>query len=146
MQQLLSTRSQQFASMSRWLYFFPHSYVLILKVRESLLKSLKISLKAIVKSILRCQKTINSLKNYFWEKQLCKEWFAHVIARYNNNTHLFSLLLVNKFESFLLYLTYKTQCKRFFVYCLQFWIRLGQCSNYVITVFFFKFKQSLKQH
>ena len=52
------------------LYFFPHSYVFILKLRESWLKLL--TLKRIVKSILRCRKTINSPKNYFWRK-LCKE-------------------------------------------------------------------------
>ena len=43
-----------------------------------------------------------------WEKQLGKEW-SHAIARTargdpsdNNNTHLFSLLSVNKLKSFLL--------------------------------------------
>ena len=35
--------------------FLPHSYVFVLKLRESLLK--------IVKSILRCRKTINSREN-----------------------------------------------------------------------------------
>ena len=56
----------------------------------------KITLKKIEKSILRCRKTINSLNNYFWEKQLCKEWSGHPIVRTaraddsnNNKTHLF---------------------------------------------------------
>ena len=52
--------------------------------------------------------SIDSPKNSFWKKQLCKEWFAHVIARTartddnNNNTHLFSLLSIIKFNRFLL--------------------------------------------
>ena len=41
--------------------FLPHSYVFVLKLKESLLKSL--TLKKMVKSILRCRKTINSPKN-----------------------------------------------------------------------------------
>ena len=94
--------------------FLPHSYVFVLKLRESLIKPLKITVKKILKSILRYRKTIDSPKNYFWKKQLCKEWFAHVIARTaraddnNNNTHLFSLLTISKFKSFLLNLSYRT--------------------------------------
>ena len=66
----------------------------------------QLTFKKIVKSMLRRQKTINSLKNYFQTKWLCKEWFAHVIACTgcaddNNNTHLFSLISVNKQKSFL---------------------------------------------
>ena len=37
--------------------FVPHSYVFALKLRETLLKSLKITLKKMVKYKLRCQKT-----------------------------------------------------------------------------------------
>ena len=53
MQQLTSifiivARSKQDASMSTWLYFIPHSYVFVLKLRESFLKSLKITFKKIV--------------------------------------------------------------------------------------------------
>ena len=61
--------------------FLPLSYVFALKLRESLLKSLKITLEKIVKSILRCRKTIiNSPKNSFWKKQLCKERVQQVAA------------------------------------------------------------------
>ena len=75
----------------------------------------KVYSKMIVKYIFRCRTTINSPKNCYWEKKLCKEW-SHAIARTargdvnnnnnnknnNNNTHLFSLLSVNKFKRFLL--------------------------------------------
>ena len=94
--------------------FLPHSYVFVLKLRESLIKLLKITVKKILKSILRCRKSIDSPKNSFWKKQLCKEWFAHVIARTartddnNNNTHLLTLLSIIKFKSFLLNVRYKT--------------------------------------
>ena len=92
--------------------FLPHSSVFVLKLRESLLKSFEITFKKIVKSILRCQKTIDSPKNSFWKNWLCKEWFAHAIActarADDNNSHLFSLLSVNKFKSFLLNLPNKT--------------------------------------
>ena len=97
-----------------YINFLPHCYVFVEKMSEILLKSLKITLKKIVKSILWCRKTINSPKNSFWKKKLCKELFAHAIARTaraddnNNNTHLFPLLSVNKFKSFLLNLRYKT--------------------------------------
>ena len=37
--------SKQYASMCTWLYFLPHSSVFVLKLRESLLKSLKITFK-----------------------------------------------------------------------------------------------------
>ena len=43
--------------------FSPHIYAFVLKLRESLLKSLKITLKKMVKFILRFRKTINSPKN-----------------------------------------------------------------------------------
>ena len=46
---------------SKWLrdyIFLQHSYVFVLKVRESLTKLLKIAVKKIVKSILRVRKTI----------------------------------------------------------------------------------------
>ena len=111
-----SVHSKQYASMSTWVRFLPHSYVFVLKLRESLIKSLKITVKKTLKSILRSRKSIDSPKNYFWKKQLCKEWFALVIARTactddnnnNNNTHLFSLLSTIKFKSFLLNFRYKT--------------------------------------
>ena len=38
--------------------FLSHNYVFVLKLRESLLKSLKIAIKKIVKYILRYRKTI----------------------------------------------------------------------------------------
>ena len=53
--------------MSVWLYFLPHSYVFVLKLRESLLKSLKITSKKIVKFVLSFRETINSPKNSFWK-------------------------------------------------------------------------------
>ena len=43
------------------------SWVFVLKLRERLVKSLKITFKKVVKSILRCRKTISSLKKY-WKK------------------------------------------------------------------------------
>ena len=66
------------------------------KLGESLLKSLKITLKNIVKSILRGRKTAGKLpKNslILWEKQLSKEWFANIIAcpaltNDNNNNNI----------------------------------------------------------
>ena len=48
--------------------FLPQSYVFVLKLRESLTKSLMITLKKTVKSILRCRKTINSPNNSFRKK------------------------------------------------------------------------------
>ena len=45
--------------------FLPQSYVFVLKLRERLTKSLMITLKKTVKSILRCRKTINSPNNSF---------------------------------------------------------------------------------
>ena len=53
--------------MSAWLYFLPHSYVFVLKLRESLLKSLKITSKKIVKFVLSFRETINSPKNSYWK-------------------------------------------------------------------------------
>ena len=91
-----STRSKQYASMFMWL-FLPYSCVFYLwKLGESLLKSLKITLKNIVKSILRGRKTAGKLpKNslILWEKQLSKEWFANIIAcpaltNDNNNNNI----------------------------------------------------------
>ena len=98
--------------LSTWEVFLLRSYVFVLNLTESLLKSVKIALKKIVKSILRNRKTINSSKNSFGKKWHCKEWFAHAIActaradDNNNNTHLFPLLSVNKFKRFLLHLRY----------------------------------------
>ena len=43
--------------------FWPRSYVFVLNLTESLLKSVKIAFKAIVKSLSRCRKTINLSKN-----------------------------------------------------------------------------------
>ena len=53
-----------------YIIFLPQSYVFTLKLTGSLLKSFKKTPKKIVKSILRCQKTTNSSKIYFREKQL----------------------------------------------------------------------------
>ena len=64
--------------------------------------------KMIVKSIfIGAGKLLIHRKIVIERKQLCKEW-SHAIARTargddnNNNTHLFSLLSVNKFKRFLL--------------------------------------------
>ena len=64
--------------------------------------------KMIVKSIFRCRKLLIHRKIVIERKQLCKEW-VHALARTargddnnNSNTHLFSLLSVNKFKRFLL--------------------------------------------
>ena len=49
------------------------------------------------------------------QQQLCKEWFAHAIARTaradenDNYTRFFSLLSVSKFQSFILNLRHKTR-------------------------------------
>ena len=79
--------------------FLPYSYVFVLKLRGSLLNSLKITFRKIVKSILRCRKDINSQKNSFWKKTFAKnELHINAIARTargddsNNNTHLFPLI------------------------------------------------------
>ena len=48
--------------------FLPRSYVFVWNLTESLLKSVKIAFKKIVKSILRCRKTIYSSKNSFGKK------------------------------------------------------------------------------
>ena len=65
--------------------------------------------KMIVKSIFRCRKTINSPKNCYWEKTTLQRMISrhspHSSRRWQqqlNNTHLFSLLSVNKFKRFLL--------------------------------------------
>ena len=50
--------------------FLPLSYVFALKLRESLLKSLKITLKKMVNPILRCQKTVHA---HFTQKLFLKE-------------------------------------------------------------------------
>ena len=91
--------------MSAWLYFLPHSYVFVLKLRESLLKSLKITSKKIVKFVLSFREKINSPKNSFW-KNFAKNDFHKTQPAYLeemttttcNNTHLFSLLSVDKFK------------------------------------------------
>ena len=118
------------------------NYIFVLKLRESLIKSLKITVKKIIKSSFKRQKTINSPKNSFWKKQLCKEWFARAIAHpacaddNNNNSHLFSLLSVSKFKSFHLNLRYKTHGQRFIMYC---WVmhalgrRLRRIANFKRT-------------
>ena len=49
--------------------FLPLSYVFALKLRESLLKSLKITLKKMVKSKLRCRKTVQSFTEKFFSKE-----------------------------------------------------------------------------
>ena len=54
--------------LSTWEVFLLRSYVFVLNLTESLLKSVKIALKKIVKSILRNRKTINSSKNSFGKK------------------------------------------------------------------------------
>ena len=54
------------------LFFLQHSYVPVLKVRESLTKLLKIAVKKIVKSILRVRKTSNSPKNSFERNNFAK--------------------------------------------------------------------------
>ena len=73
----------------------PHSYVFVLKLRDSLLKSLKIILKKMAKSKIEVPENCSVIhrKNSIWKKKLCK----HAVARTaraddNNNTHLFSLL------------------------------------------------------
>ena len=84
-----------------------------------------------------CKICFEVLENYYhWKvflrETLFKEWSATTIAHRgdnncNNNTHLFSLLSVDKFKSFLLnYVKYKTNGKRFIVYC---WVMdaLGRC-------------------
>ena len=45
------------------IFFLQHSYVFVLKVRESLIKQLKITVKKIFESTLRVRKTSNSPKN-----------------------------------------------------------------------------------
>ena len=69
----------------------------------------KVYSKMIVKSIFRCRKTINSPKNCYWEKTTLQRMISrhspHSSQKWQqqlNNTHLFSLLSVNKFKRFLL--------------------------------------------
>ena len=50
------------------IFYLKHSYVFVLKVRESLIKQLKITVKKIFESTLRVRKTSNSPKNSFWKK------------------------------------------------------------------------------
>ena len=90
--------------MFTWIYFFPHSFKSLCFYPETE----KVYSKMIVKSIFRCGKTINSPKIETDRKQLCKEW-SHAKSRTargddnnNSNTHLFSLLSVNKFKRSLL--------------------------------------------
>ena len=85
--------------------------------------------------MLGYRKTINSQKNSSREKDFCKEWFAHAIARTaraddnNNNTHLISLVLVKKFKSFLLNLGYEIHGQRFIAYALALGDVLGGWSQ-----------------
>ena len=66
--------------MSAWLYFLPHSYLFVLKLRESLLKSLKITSKEIVKLILSlgwidpCKLHVLSKPNHSHSKTLRTFW------------------------------------------------------------------------
>ena len=59
-------------------------------------------------SALQTSQVLNISTYALLKHELIKEWFAHAIARTargndnNNNTHLFSLLSVNKFKRFLL--------------------------------------------
>ena len=48
--------------------FLPLSYVFALKLRGSLLKSLKITLKKMVNSILRCRKTVQFHRKIIFER------------------------------------------------------------------------------
>ena len=74
----------------------------------------KLNRREVVMIVKSIGKLLIHQKNFFWKKQLSKEWFARAITRTaraddnNNNTHLFPLLSVNKFKSFLLNLRYKT--------------------------------------
>ena len=108
-----NARSKQYASVSTWLcIFFTSQLFFFLETEKKFTQVAYDNYKKIVKSILRCRKTINSPKNYFWERQICKEWSAHAIAGTvrgddKNNTHLFSLLSVNKLERFSFKLPYK---------------------------------------
>ena len=69
----------------------------------------KVYSKKISKSISRRCKTINSLKNYFSEKQLCKEWSAQAQLgddnNNTNNTYFLSLLSIKKIQKFFSYIT-----------------------------------------
>ena len=79
----------------------------------------KVYSKKISKSISRRRKTINSLKNYFSDKKLCKEWSAQAQLgddNNNNNTYFLSLLSIKKIQKFFLKLPYNTHGKRFIVY------------------------------
>ena len=103
-----STRQSYLATL-----FLPHSCVFALKLRE-------ITLKKIVKSILRCRKTEGNI----FARMICTRHSRHNSRRgnnsnNNNNTHLFSLLSVNKFKSFLLNVCHKTHGYCFIVY---FWV------------------------
>ena len=100
--------------MSTWVRFFTSQLCFSLETGRKFNQVAYDNSQMILKSILRCRKTINSPKNYFLKKQLCKEWFANVIARTaraddnNDNTHLFSLLSIRKLKNFLLNLRYET--------------------------------------
>ena len=121
------------------IYIYQITDVFVLKLRERLLKSVKITLKKIVKSILRCQKAINFTEKFF-SKELCKEWFAHTTARIaspddnnNNNTHLFFLLSVKKFKSFLLNLGYKTHVNASLC-TVELWMHLGDVLEGLLSL------------
>ena len=69
----------------------------------------KVYSKKISKSISRRCKTINSPKNYFSDKQLCKEWSAQAQLgddnNNTNNTYFLSLLSIKKIQKFFSYIT-----------------------------------------
>ena len=91
----------------------------------------KVYSKMIVKSIFRCRKTINSPKNCYWEKTTLQRMISshslHSSRRWQqqlNNTHLFSLLSVNKFKRFLLCFLIK-QMVNFSSCTVELWMHSG---------------------
>ena len=69
---LVHTQNSMRQCLCDYIIFLPQSYVFILKLTGSLLKSFKKTPKKIVKSILSCQKTTNSSK-FISERNNCKE-------------------------------------------------------------------------
>ena len=90
-----SVRSKQCATMSSWL-FAVFIFLIFFKLRESLQRSLKITFKKVLESILS-RKTFNSAKNSSWTKKFDLEWFAHAIPRADDNNDV-CLLSVNKLK------------------------------------------------
>ena len=89
--------------MFTWLYFF----FLTVNLMFLSWNWEKVYSKMIVKSILRCRKTINLPKNCYWEKTTLQRMISrhspHSSRRWQQQQrHLFSLLSVNKFKRFLL--------------------------------------------